>query len=513
MPRKLVFLLPLLTALTFAQTSAPVKVPDATPDFRYFLDHFREEPATFPLVATGEGAHIGKIWVRKLGEGLAIVGHVDGPLPSFPTTNDTLVTGERVEIWLSQQPNPHFPAMGWGNQHGDVELADDSACPAALHMQNDPDAREIRACREWFQQQLEYRTQLRRLFTRHWLLAPHLFLETLATPAHEQIGSADIDHDVLAALMPKAGPFFGFDRAVSDGYDFHILIPWHALPPIDTADLKDLYLMVEVIGPNGAVSTTTPGHTADFSTFSRIHFEHPQHYEISPCHYPAIGRSFFDRALPGYFLPTDDGIVAKTFVLENDRRGYMDEAGGVSPNLTPTTFFSKPLQQGGSVCGPLLRIQTTGEPVDLTMKPAKETLPIIVEQDSMDVLELPEGLLVRNGPRVSTSRFGAGACGMCSRAELEIYSVDKSMRATEQVHIYDIIDPSVAVDDADLQIAKDWNRVGYYRHQQGKDPATGAQRDEFEWDGQFYCRKDLTYTKCGENPAIPSDPRTLNFAK
>ena len=524
MSRTLALLL-LLSLSVFAAAETPtVNVPDASPEFAAASEHnWGELPPTFLFTPASSGnssetGRRGKVWIRKTAEGLLIAGHVDGPPPLFPTSVDTLVTGERVEIWLAQQPDPHFPALGWGNQHGDIELPDESTCPAALHMQNDPDAREVRACREWVQQQQNYRAQLKRLFARHWLLAPGVSAETFATPAHAQISQfeAEIDHDILAQWKPNNddAPALTAKPDPAGGYAFETLIRWQAFPPAGNIDLQDLYLMVEVVGSAGSYSTTAPGRGPEqFSTFSRIRLEHPRRYAISPCHYAAVGKGFFDRPLPGYFLPTAEETISKTFVLENDRRGYMDEAAGLSPNLTATTFFAHPLQNDGFLCGPLLRTYIAGKSTDLAINAGKETTPIVVTQESMDALELPEGLLIRNGPRLTTSRFGAGACGLCPRIELEIYAVDKSMKVTEQVHIYDIVDPSVFVDDADIQVAKDWSRVGYFRHEQIKDPTTGVPRDEFDWNDQLYCRKGLTYEKCGTEQTIPPDPRSLTLGR
>ncbi len=431
----------LCCTLALAAEQTPVNVPDAAKDFAASAVHnWRNQPPTFTLTAAVPGARAGRVWVRKTHEGLVIAGEVDGAPPEFPSTADALISKDHVEIWLAQQPSPELPVMGWGNQFGEIQLPQGrNSCAEGGKESNVGD---VNLCQEWAKVQNAYRIQLKRLFARQWQLSPQVTVETFATAAYRAIGDESRagrrTTNVAELLKPSGVPALKAQPNPSGGYDFETLISWDLFPPSSQVSLQDLYLLVEVFNAappgkkSGPYSSTAPGRGyANFASFNRIHFEQPRQFTITPCEYPAVGANFFDEPAKGYFLPSSEGVINRTFVLQNHFEGYAYNATGFSPEIVPTSFFWKKLAENKYICGPLARISASGKAADLVEKTSEGPRQITITKDSFDVLALPDSsLLLRDGPRVTYSKFGSGQCGACPGTELNIYSIDQ--RINEQ---------------------------------------------------------------------------------
>jgi hypothetical protein len=298
--------LTLATTLALAQTSTPVNVQDADPEFAASTNRdWHALPPTFQLQPATPGARTGQIWVRKVPEGLLIAGHVDGSPPDFPTSVADLTTKDHVEIWLAQQPNPAFPPIGWGEQHGDYEFPKgENSCEENVEALPSND-QIVGECKQWVRQQIRFRRKLRRLFVRQWDLAPNVGAETFASIAY-----ATIAKNVIHDLKPDGVPALTVQTATVGGYDFETLISWQMFPPLNTTRVQDLYLVVRVFGPSRPSekhlrysSTVLPSHheparrndseqlhRAVFSGSDHIRLEHPREYTITPCHYDVIGK-------------------------------------------------------------------------------------------------------------------------------------------------------------------------------------------------------------------------------
>jgi hypothetical protein len=497
-----------MSTFVFAADQGPANVPDADVTFLSTLPHaWQSQAPTFSLMPTmdknrhGNGRP-GQVWIRKIPEGLLIAGHVDGSPPDFPETADGLLARDHVEIWLAQQPYPKFPTLGWGHQFGDVELPDGGAsCEKALYAYNQQE-NAVKECKKWAREQPHFRTQLRRLFARKWLLAPGISVESYATPAYAVASKFKLDESkdnrVLETLRPEGAPKLTVTTNPAGGYEFETMIPWQMFPPANSAKLRDLYLEVDVFSsatagtPHVAYSSSSSRRVhANFSSFSRIRLERPKEYAISPCHYPVVGLGFNEDAVPGYFMPMADEVIAKTLILENLRAGYQYTPFGASPHPAVTEFFGKQLQNGDYVCGPLLRIYHDDKGVDV---------PAIVQHDSFDVLELPGGILVRGGPKTTTlSPYGAGQCGSCSMAELTIYAITKNLSVRTALDIREDDEDPV---NTHINVAKDWSRVGVYvQNSFNKD--TQTYNPNAPWHDRFYCRQGMAYHRCGTAKTPP----------
>jgi hypothetical protein len=514
----LVLFLWLCCTLTLAAEQKPVSVPDTPKDFSASAAHnWHSQLPTFTLTAAVPRARTGKVWVRKAPEGLLIAGQVDGAAPEFPSSADALMSKDHVEIWLAQQPYPEFPVMGWGNQFGEIQLPQGRNSCAE---EKESNVGDVNICQEWAKSQNAYRIQLKRLFVRQWQLSPQAAVETFATAAYRAIGNesraGQRPVNVAEPLKPAGAPALKTQPNPSGGYDFETLVPWNLFPPSSQASLQDLYLLVEVFNAappderSGPYSSTAPGRGyADFASFNHIRLEHPRQFTITPCDYPAVGANFFDQPAKGYFLPTSEGAISKTFILQNHFEGYAYNATGFSPEVALTSFFWKKLEENTFVCGPLARLAASGKSADIVEKTEQGPHQVAISKDSFDVLALPDNsLLLRNGPRVAHYNFGAGQCGACPRAELEIYSIqqpanDQHAKAVNVLSIYQLVGNEL--DDADIQFSKDWNRVEVYRHK--------SRSPENTWDDESYCRKDISYEKCGTAKKKPPQPRSLKLYK
>lgn len=505
---RLIAFLWLCSTLAAAAQQKPVDVPETTKDFVASATHdWRYQLQTFSVTPAIPGGRSGKVWVRRAPEGLVIAGQVDGAPPDFPTNAASLMLKDHVEIWLAQQPNPALPIMGWGNQFGEIQLPKGENSCVEGPKDSQPQIGDVDICQQWAKVQNAYRLQLKRLFARQWQLSPQVSVESFASSAYRAIANESKTSGVseLAFLKPVGIPVLKAQPNPSGGYTFETLIPWSMFPPLDNVAFQDLYLMVEVFNSaapgqkSGAYGSTAPGRGyAKFDAFNRIHFVRPKKFTISACSYPAVGAGFFDERENGYFLPTDDGMVSGTFILQNHFEGYAYSAKGNSPEVVTTSFFSKELGKGSFLCGPLARVSSAGKATDVEETTKNGPRQIFINKKSFDVLVQPDNsLLLREGPRVTGSKFGAGECGACPVTELKIFSVDQHMKAAPALDIHVLIGREF--DDADIQISKDWNRVEVYRHAEEADA----------WKDEFYCRENNTYNQCRTGDKEPPKPRTL----
>ena len=184
-----------------------------------------------------------------------IAGHVDGSAPAFPASAAELMSNYDIEVWLSAVPNPELPVIGWGNQFGDTELpkGENSCAEIGKSRGQEPDKAGIEECAEWARKQKSYRAQFRRLFSRQWQLAPGFGSEAFSAPAYDVIeqkfagGTKDYSIKSPKELKPQGVPELK-TRATGQGYDFETLIPWKLFPPVNSAEIRELYLLVEVFG-------------------------------------------------------------------------------------------------------------------------------------------------------------------------------------------------------------------------------------------------------------------------
>jgi len=481
---------------------------------------------TFQLIPQGPGARSGRIWVSSSASGLFIEGQLDGPKPVWPATRAELLGADHIEVWLAAEPKLDLPPIGWGNQFGENDLDSAKDC-VGLEDSGPGSAPRQEACRSWYEQQVLYRKQFRKLFVRQWLLAgdPLTYrmkysVEAYASAAMQSITNAiSSDAYIPATIAPALhdGVRIAILNTPPDkpGYDFQIVIPYSAFPPVPSLDVSDLWLMVDVFGAAptgrkmGAFSTTAPNRKwGDPSTFNHVRIERPLRMQLTPCSYPLTQKDVYDKEQPTFVYPvpfgTADGapvVIDKSIILGNPEGGYLYDPVGASPGEGIDQFFSKATGNGGFVCGPLLAYKNGS----VSIKTDK-----VLHEDSFATKVLPDGwTLVRTGPRADSTTFGSGECGACPRAQLQIYAISPQGEIETALDIYKItLEPDTWA--ADFQFAPDWSRAAYYSQ-----PSTQS-ADPAPWKETDYCLSGHSYEPCGvkENVKPPNPPvvKALNDA-
>ena len=54
--------------------------------------------------------------MQTVGDGLLVVGEVDGRPPDLPRNKNLILERDHVEIWLAGAKDPELPPIGWGNR-------------------------------------------------------------------------------------------------------------------------------------------------------------------------------------------------------------------------------------------------------------------------------------------------------------------------------------------------------------------------------------------------------------
>jgi hypothetical protein len=175
----------------------------------------------------------------------------------------------------------------------------------------------------------------------------------------------------------------------------------------------------------------------------------------------------------------------------NPARGYLYDPAGASPEAAVrkvfSRSFSKSADSGGFVCGPKLAY------VRGSVEVKTDT---IIHEQGFDTKLLADGwILLKSGPRADSTDFGAGQCGACPRAELQVYAISPMGEMTTALNIDQLVGNET--DAADFEFAADWSRATYYSK-----PANGQR-----WIATSYCLNGHSYQPCGRSEnGTPPDP-------
>lgn len=282
----------------------------------------------FQLRKTSVDARNGTITVNDTDEGIVITGTVLGNTPQWPQSPNELALKDHVEIWLADAEPIKFPVVGWANQFGEKRLYFPQDCERlALKAQN--------ACKEWYRKQVKYRSFLIKTFVRQWQIAPDVVEETFATPALDVLNKYEKE---TSSLKPNAKPIIHyFKNTETSGYQFEVLIPWNAFPPVRRLTLQRMRLAVDIFSPRknrsqyDVYSSSTPAHLyGDPNSFTLYQFKNARHYFITPHSHPTI-----------YYLPQPTLQIQKAIVLLNKAKDYQDEPDANSYSPTPLEIYFK----------------------------------------------------------------------------------------------------------------------------------------------------------------------------
>ena len=123
------FILANLLALVFvpvvcAQRAPRVTVTEIHPAaLSGSMNEYTPAPPDIILAPQGQGARRGRLWIRNTGNGLLIVGDIEGGPPDFPGDKRSLFVKDHVEVWLAADVDAVLQPIGWGNQFGENALA------------------------------------------------------------------------------------------------------------------------------------------------------------------------------------------------------------------------------------------------------------------------------------------------------------------------------------------------------------------------------------------------------
>ena len=522
-------------ARTCGQTESVVNVPSISEeDLAGASQSIYASTPSLTLIPHTAQAHTGKIWLRSAANGLHVWGKIEADEQGFhwPRQKSEMLSSDHVEVWLSASPDVSMLGIGWGNQFGASELASLKDCAD----QEDPHiggaSSGAKNCERWYNEQLQYRQYLRRLFLRQWLFAGadysyrNPLFEDFASGAYAGLRANFFPEDLPRELEPKsedgvsfeidterqqetrhnaAGTAYNYYRQT--GYHFHLFIPYKAFPPSQQLKLENLYLMVDVFSaaPTGRKmgdfsSTSAARQWGRPATFNHLRLSSPRTFSITPCEYKLAQKDLYNETYPAwFFLPASpaESDLRSTFALINPAGGYMYEPEGVSPEVAVADYFWKPMASGAIACGPNLSWRVGGS-ITRTDN--------VVDKERFDALTLPDGwTLVRSGPTASTvSPFGSGACGSCTVMNFDIFAVSPRGEITSALGIYEALSVGPGQPaEADLTIASDWKNITLYRDIVNEEQTDAAS----PWTATDYCLEGHTYKQCGESKQVqPPDP-------
>jgi hypothetical protein len=463
-------------------------------------------PQVVNLIPHGNGARTGHLWIGSSGGSLRIIGEVDGDAPDWPKDANSILSKDHVEVWLTGASDLDLPPIGWGNQFGEDQLDSDKSCSEIRSSQGPPkDAAAQEKCSDWFTDQRNYRPYFKRLFVRQWLLANGASVESYATTAYGVV-TKEYGIDQLAALKPHGElKFRSVPRAGKQGYIFEIDIPYSSFPPLNTLQLSEMRIMVDVFSAaapgkkEGAFSTTSAARAfGKPETFNLLRFDQAQIFDVSPCGNKLEGTDAYGNLHPAWFIPKaskDDPYQADAFVIVNEARGYQYEPGDtISPTIRPVHFFWSPIGGENWVCGP----QLTYRSGNIIRDYGEEVSP-----EGFDAKVIADGkVLIKEGPEAWYSEFGSGQCGACPRMRLKILTLDSNLNLILLLDLEKRIGGDPEPTSGDMTVSADWSEIVEYVQMGFEEDAT--------WSSTAYCLKSGRYTECGRKKDVkPPDPPVI----
>jgi len=501
-----------------AQLAKPVIVPETHPTvLRGSIGEYLQSPPDLRLAPHGEGGRTGRLWLRNIGQGLLIIGDVEGGTPDFPHNKNFLLAKDHIEVWLAADSDADLPEIGWGNQFEETVLPKGPDSCADYVTNPSRAADEVKKaeneCREWAKTQQRYRPYFRRLFTRQWLLTPDYAIESFATPAYNEITekfASDLARnaaEVPSALKPQGAPKIWLQPSPK-GYTFQILIPYVFFPPVPATEVRDLRLLVDVFSPAAAGKKTGPYSTSSPlrawgkpESFNTLRLDPPRAFHLTPCDMPLEGADAYREVKDAWFIPKSAQeweYESDAFLVVNGSGGYRYEPEGLSPVIRPLHFFWRNASPGEWVCGP-----------QLTYKNGKktETFEETIAEEGLDTRRAANGdLLVKTGPRVYYSEFGSGQCGACPRTELRIFGLTRDMKIFKALELGGIVEPGTGSPQSqDFEISADWSEIKEYDQNPDEEDGTPG-----SWSSTAWCLRDSGYEVCGKKDDVqPPDPPLL----
>ncbi len=323
------------------------------------------------------------MWVEQWNDGIVIYGRIDGKRNNWARFPLEMDRRAHLGLWLAVADHVELPPVGWGDQFG---------YQSCKSYDLDTGSARVESCESWSKRQERYREQLRRLFVRHWYLAPETTTEVYATEAYRNVlaFANDSESPAFEQLKPSANPYVLASNSTGF-WTFQLFVRWSDFPPSPDLTPSHIYLVLESYPENGSLSTTAPAREGgDPTTFNKLSFDQPPIFRLTECDSKLQGSDPYGKSHPGWFLPSSRATSPISFILANDVAGYRYTPAGLSPLPMWTHHYSKAVGAREFVCGPHLRYQAGGVGFNSLFS---------VEKKDFAGRSLPDGsYLVRSGP-------------------------------------------------------------------------------------------------------------------
>jgi hypothetical protein len=486
-----------LIAITGVLSRAePLRPPDDTlplvVDFELDgeIGEWRDLPVRYGAAELGDRGRDLRVWVGQVEGGIAVAG--EGSAARFDPA-----TGSGVGFWLADATPPEFPPVGWGHQFGYEELSGVEECAEY------EEGWEDSSCREWFNDQLEYRRELKTLFVRRWQADAWHVRETYAGPAWSALDS--LARDRLQPLEPHGEPSFEH-QAKNRKTQFELFLPWAAFPPLAPPTIDSVRIAVDL----------PPTSSVEPPILDTVLLAQARQYRVTRCE---LGeRAAIIRPVPNsafrvpsvargvVFRPIDDRDLTAVVILDNEAGGYLytPDSTIASPVAFAAEFYTRDLEDGGTLCGPVLAYRAD----TVRTQPKLEQLvwagmsvdgadPVFAEHQ-LAVRRLPDGsLLVKEGPWIWSSYYGSGQCGGCPRVSVGINHIDTTTGVMTPALLHSVV---AEYFDTEMTVSPDWVEVTVYESEHDYEQET----ETVTWTATTYCYQpgDRRYDVCAvESPA------------
>lgn len=448
------------------------------------IGEWKDLPVRYGANEFGERDKDLRVWVGQVEGGIAVAG--EGPAARFDPA-----TGPGIGFWLADGDPPDYPPVGWGHQFGYEELTSAEGCAEY------EDAWEDSSCPDWYDDQLEHRTRLTRLFVRRWQANARHVRETAAGAAWAAFDTPTRDR--LRSLEPHGEPVFS--HHVQDGRTaFELFVPWVAFPPLTPFTIDRLRIGVDL----------PPSLSFEFPALETVVLAQPREYRVTRC---GLGdRAAIIRPRPTsafrvpsasrgvVFRPVDDRDLLELVILDNEAGGYLytPDSTIASPVAFSADFYVHDLEDGSALCGPVLAYHSE----TVQTQPRLERLvwagssiadgdPVFAEHQ-LETRRLPDGnLLVKEGPWIWMSYYGSGQCGGCPRVSVGVHHLD-----TATGELTAALSLSVVAEyfDTEISVSADWTEVTAYESQRDYEQDV----ETVTWTATTHCYQpgDRRYDVC-----------------
>lgn len=377
--------------------------------------------------ATGPKDFSAKVWLRMTKEGLWLAGQVKDDKVKFPKPTSAWLNADHIELWLAF-PQAQMPVMGFANQFGLHEVAQEKAC------QGEDFQGAASECIAWFRKQSQRRQWLPNLFLRQFIIAPGQLQETWWSRIK---GSENLDIPLPEQVCCDTN--LSVFKAIPGGYQFEAFISSQYWPATQEWPVKNAKVLVDFVDND----TGTPHQEHFFSSSPQRQLGQRQTFNpLSISYKPETGNDEFpvEPSVTSELLQ-DNPLMFVFPAYPNQILGFMNLAMGYqfqptepSPSLIRHEISSKPLLIAGKNRAYLVPDKLSPFGYDQKLVSFQGTQKVAeLKLQSRSQWGPPDYTVTHYSPShaflglfaISTlSPYGSGACGACPYGEIETVAMD-----------------------------------------------------------------------------------------